>query len=329
MFSAIYIEKAVRDHERVLDIIQRHPGLPVIECERHGEIFNRSGQNFRIQKSAPALILAEKYGKRVLPTPDGYGFEDVGSGGYYFSHMLNCLYDCRYCFLQGMYRSAHYVLFVNYEDFAREISEIVLQQEGCPVFYSGYDCDSLAFEPVSQFCDFIIPLFAKLPSATLELRTKSTQVRRLLHIDAMSNCVVAMSFAPEAIAARHEHKVPALEKRIDALAKLQKAGWPVAIRFEPVIPTASTLADYEELYASVFARIDGKQLHSCSLGEYRLPQSFYKRMVKLYPDDSLLARDVVLSNGMISLQDGGSSLLKLLEERLIPYIDSDKYYRCA
>ncbi len=329
MFSAIYIEKAVRNHERVLDIIRRHPGLPLIECERYGEVFNRSGQNFRIQKSAPALILAEKYGKKVLPTPDGYGFEGSGSGGFYFSHMFNCLYDCRYCFLQGMYRSAYYVLFINYEDFAQEITEVVRQQERCPVFYSGYDCDSLAFEPVSQFCDFIIPLFSELSGATLELRTKSTQIRRLLQFDATSNCVVAMSFSPESIATKHEHRVPVLEKRIDALAKLQQAGWPVAIRFEPVIPTASTLADYEELYATVFASIDGKQLHSCSLGEYRLPQDFYKRMVKLYPDDSLLARDVVLSDGMISLEDGGSLLLQSLEELLIPYIDGDRYYRCA
>lgn len=329
MFSAIYIEKTIRDHERVLGIIERHPNLPIIECERFGEIFNRNGQNFRLQKSAPALILAEKHGKRVLPTPDGYGFEETDSNGYYFSHMLNCLYDCRYCFLQGMYRSAHYVLFVNYEDFAEEIAEVMGQQKGRPVFYSGYDCDSLAFEPVSQFCDFIIPIFSELSEATLELRTKSTQVRHLLQYEAMNNCVVAMSFAPEAIAKQHEHRVPSLDKRIDALAKLQQAGWPVAIRFEPVIPTTATLADYDALFEAVFSHIDGKHLHSCSLGEYRLPQDFYKRMVKLYPDDSLLARDIVLSDGMISLDDGGSSLLQQLEERLMPFVDSSSYYRCA
>ena len=27
---------------------------------------------------------------------------------WYFSHMLNCLYDCRYCFLQGMSRNHCY-----------------------------------------------------------------------------------------------------------------------------------------------------------------------------------------------------------------------------
>ena len=46
----------------------------------------------------------------VLKTPDNFtiGFKK----NYYFSHMLNCIYDCKYCFLQGMYNSANYVLFI-------------------------------------------------------------------------------------------------------------------------------------------------------------------------------------------------------------------------
>lgn len=39
--------------------------------------------------------------------------------------MFNCIYDCRYCFLQGMYSSANYVIFVNFEDFDKEIEEVI------------------------------------------------------------------------------------------------------------------------------------------------------------------------------------------------------------
>ena len=68
--------------------------------------------------------------------------------------MLNCVYDCRYCFLQGMYRSANYVLFVNYDDFRVQIEESISSCKGNSIYYSGYDCDSLALEPVSHFCDY-------------------------------------------------------------------------------------------------------------------------------------------------------------------------------
>ena len=39
--------------------------------------------------------------------------------------MLNCIYDCNYCFLQGMFNSANYLVFVNYEDYFKEIEKII------------------------------------------------------------------------------------------------------------------------------------------------------------------------------------------------------------
>ena len=118
-FSCIYIEEEVRESARVEGILARAQATPVVIIERFGEVFNRNAQNFRLQKANPALILARKHGRLVLPAPPGYGFNS--SPGFYFSHMLNCVYDCRYCFLQGMYRSANYVLFSNFEEFAEQI----------------------------------------------------------------------------------------------------------------------------------------------------------------------------------------------------------------
>ena len=130
-------------------MLSRYPDVPHIFCERYGEIFNRNSQNFRLQKKSPALILARKHGNLVLPAPKGYGFDN--GPGFYFSHMFNCVYDCRYCFLQGMYRSANYVVFVNYEEFESALHANITKYPGPSVYYSGYDCDSLALEPVSNF----------------------------------------------------------------------------------------------------------------------------------------------------------------------------------
>ena len=119
MIDQIYVEEALLDHPRARAIMQRFPDASVTTCARYGEIFNRRAQNFRLQKISPALILAEKFSGHVLPSPPEYAIG--GDLNYYFSHMLNCIYDCRYCFLQGMYQSAHYVVFVNYEDFSRPL----------------------------------------------------------------------------------------------------------------------------------------------------------------------------------------------------------------
>lgn len=327
MFSAIYIEREVKDLPRVQSLLARFSSLPHIDCERYGEVFNRNTQSFRLQKKFPSLILAKKHGNLVLPSPGGYGFEKGAS--YYFSHMLNCVYDCRYCFLQGMYRSAHYVLFVNYEDFEDQIESSLLINSGPTVYYSGYDCDSLALEPVSLFCQHFLPLFRRHPGAILEIRTKSTQVRSILEAEPFDNCVIAMSFTSHQATEQYEHKVPSIEKRIEALQKLQRAGWRVAIRFEPIIWEENLISDYQQLFEVLFSKLDSTKLHSVSIGEFRMPNTFHKNIVKLYPDEKLFARPIETSGGVTSLVNQNEAGVEQLEQLLFNYVNTDQYYRCA
>jgi len=137
--DTIYIERDILTLPRTQAIIDRYPMARQILIDRYSDVFNAPGQNFRVQKSNPALILANKHGNRVIATPPGYHIG--GENNYYFSHMLNCIYDCRYCFLQGMYRSANYVLFVNYDDFFEDIRTTTEGNTSPSWFFSGYDCD--------------------------------------------------------------------------------------------------------------------------------------------------------------------------------------------
>jgi spore photoproduct lyase len=299
MFSHIYIEDEVREHPRTRAICQRFAQATPVACSHYGEVFNPRAQNFRLQKQRPALILAHKHKRRVLPTPEGYGIG--GHRNYYFSHMLNCLYDCRYCFLQGMYRSAHYVLFVNYEDFEADMDRILLDNgDTATWFFSGYDCDSLALEPVSGFAGHFLPYFEKRPEARIELRSKSTQIRGLLRRDPLPNAVIAFSFTPEGIYQALEHKVPAIDRRLDAMVQLQDAGWSLGLRFDPLIYVEGYREEYRRLFRQTFSRLDVARLHSVSLGPFRLPRTFYKTIVQLYPDESLYAGPLADNQGMVS-----------------------------
>ncbi|MCK5382649.1 MAG: DNA photolyase, partial [Gammaproteobacteria bacterium] len=220
---------------------------------------------------------------------------------YYFSHMLNCLYDCRYCFLQGMYRSAHYVLYVNYEDFGKDIGTALEQSNNEPCwFFSGYDCDSLVLEPVSGFVEDFLPFFAERPAAHIELRTKSTQIRSLLKHPPIPNAVVAFSFTPAEMHAALEHKVPTIERRVEAMLKLQQAGWLIGLRFDPLIYEDNYQQQYASLFEQVCSPLDTGQLHSVSLGPFRLPRTYFKNIVRLYPDEALFAGNFTETGGMVS-----------------------------
>jgi spore photoproduct lyase len=328
MIETIYIEENIVQHPRVIEIMTRFPQARKIICGRYGEVFNPKAQNFRLQKQKPALILAEKYKNFTMPVPSGYGIG--ASRNFYFSHMLNCLYDCRYCFLQGMYQSANYVLFINYEDFQDEIKQRCAETPTEPVhFFSGYDCDSLALEPVTGFAEQFLPIFETIPNAWLELRTKSTQVRSLLSREAFPRCIVAFSLNPDEIATKVEAKAPSLERRLDALLKLQAHGWQVGLRFDPMIYQLGYQQQYQHLFEQVFSVIKLESLHSVSLGAFRLPEKYFKKVHKLFPDEKLFVSPLENNQGMISYKEAlEQEMTNFCTEQLLRYIPKELFFPC-
>lgn len=267
MIDTIYVEESVSGHPRTMAIRAKYPGALVVPIGRYGEVFNRGRQSFRLQKRRPSLILAEKMGSHLIEAPYGVG----GQHNFYFSHVLNCPYDCRYCFLQGMYRSAHYVVFVNYEDFCAAIqAKARAIPEGEIHFFSGYDGDSLALEPLTGFLSEFLPLFAGNARLVLELRTKSVRVRPLLAREPLPNLVVAFSFTPARISRALEHGVPTVDRRIRAAAALAARGFRIGLRFDPLVFEPDYRELYRELFREVFGRIPADAIHSAGFGAFRL-----------------------------------------------------------
>jgi spore photoproduct lyase len=328
MVSRVYVESAVRQHPRTQQLLQRLRQLPVIEIEHYGEVFNPRSQNFRLQKKHPAIIIAHKNKGHVLAAPEGYGLG--GDHNYYFSHMLNCIYDCRYCFLQGMYQSAHQLLFVNFEDFADEMRQKAARHAGQPVwFYSGYDCDSLANEPMTHFTEHFIPVVASIDNAWMELRTKSTQVRGMLKQEPLERVVTAFSFSDRISHAQLEHGVPAIGKRIDAMRRLMDAGWKVGLRLDPIVYHSNYQVEFKALLEQIFSEIDAHAIHSVSLGSFRLTRNHFRSVSRIYPDEPLFAQQMTLDNGIVSYPpEREREMIDFCESAVLQHIPREAYHPC-
>ena len=329
MIETIYIESEIRSHPRTKSILNRFSNARIVECERFGEVFNPKKQNFRLQKKKPALIIARKHRNFILEAPEGFGIG--GRKNYYFSHMFNCIYDCRYCFLQGMYRSANYVLFVNYEDFQNEIKKIVEQNPDDEeiTFFSGYDCDSLALEAITGFVQEFLPFFQKHKRAVLELRTKSINVDELLNHEVIPNCVVAYSFTPENISQKLEHGVPPVTRRIQTMEKLAEKGWQVGIRLDPLIYHEGYQKNYSELIQNIFHTIPVENIHSVSTGPMRFPEKMFYTIEQLYPDEHLFAGPLENRNGLTSYSEKiEKEMMNYCDTILEKYIPKEKRYSC-
>lgn len=309
--DTLYVESGVSSHPRVETLRKRFSGATEIPCDRYGEVFNIRSQNFRLQKKRPALILAEKHGQAVLPTPPSYS---IGrKNNFYFSHMLNCLYDCRYCFLQGMYQSAHYVYFVNFEAFEQGI-DAIRETSSDLCFFSGYDCDSLVMESLTGFAEHFVPFFSGRPDSWLELRTKSLQTGVLERSDPVPNIIVAFTLSPDAIAREVEHGAPPFARRLSRVASLARQGWRIGLRLDPLIPWPGFSRLYPEMVEQIFEAVAPDSIHSVTLGPMRFPRAMYDRIVKLYPYDPLFAL------GETVLRDGQMSYPPEVEEDLVDLV---------
>ena len=328
MIDTIYLEIGTAEIPRVESCLESLGRPHTVQCQRYGEVFNRRAQNFRRQKARPSLIVAQKHEGLVLPAPPGYG---IGSGkNFYFSHMLNCLYDCRYCFLQGMYASANYVWFANYEDFQNEIAQtIATYPEENIYFFSGYDCDSLALGALTGFTESFVPFFETWPNAWLELRTKSVGIKPLLRMPVAAQTIIAFSLTPEPLAEVLEHGAPKVGSRIRAAGELAKAGWNIGLRFDPVLYDPSYRTLYGDLFSRVFSEIPERSLHSVSLGPMRFPKVMFDRIVKLYPDEALFSGPLSRRGTMISYaRDLEEEMHDFCSKALLSYVPRDKLFTC-
>ena len=60
-----------------------------------------------------------------------------------------------------------------------------------------------------------------------------------------------------------------------------------------------------------------------------MPASFYKNIVKIYPDEELYAREISISDGVASLKDTDANVIQELEKLLFEHVQPEQYYRCA
>ena len=299
MINTIYIEKKIEHHQRTLLILSKFKNPRIIYINHHSEIFNKKNQNFRVQKSDPSIILAYKYNNLVLDSPKGFG---IGSDkNFYFSHMYNCIYDCKYCFLQGLYSSANYLIFVNYEDFIKKIDYLIKKFKNKSLtFFSGYDCDSLAMEKITGFGEFFLKNLIQRNDIIYEFRTKSLQKKIFLDYPPINNVVIAYSLLPENLSYKFDNKVPDLNKRVDLIKKLSSIGWNIGLRFDPLIFSQDWKFLYENLIDNVLFDLDLEKLHSISFGALRFPKQFFYKIMKMYPGEELFFENFEKKNNIFT-----------------------------
>ena len=283
--SHIYIEQSVKSNPRTQRILEQFPNAQQIEISHYKDVFCRRGQNYRLQHRGQSLILAEKKGNLVYT--GAAACQSFGNAHFYYtSCMMNCVFDCEYCYLKGMYPSANIVIFVNLEDFFAEVEE---KLKSHPVYLCvSYDTDLLAFERVLGYGKEWAAFADGHSGLEIEIRTKSAGDIVWDSFFACEGVVLAFTLSPQEVIDAYEHGTPPLRQRLSCVAKAQEAGISTRLCFDPVIYCPDYKLRYGELLDQVFSIVDMERIKDVSVGSFRAPKDYLKKMRKQYPDSAVV-----------------------------------------
>lgn len=325
-FATVYAEHDVWTEEW-----QEKLSKSPIFIKHYKDIFNRSHQDFAAQKKAPSLILAKKTGTLIYkgaPVCQSFGNKHF----YYTSCMMNCIYHCDYCYLQGMYPSGHVVVFVNLEDYFAELDALLSKH---PVYLCiSYNTDLLALEQTFSFVSRWLSFAAKHPDLTLEVRTKSgnpTVFKPLADLFAekehlKKQIIFAWTVSPESLCQTTEHGASSLPLRLKALQAAHDAGFSVRLCFDPMIFHGGWQESYSILVDYIFSSISADILYDASIGVFRISAEYLKNMRKKRPDSAIVQYPYVTEEGVAHYGALSEEMIQYLQTLLLEYLPADKIF---
>ena len=304
-FSHLYIERGAADYPFTRRVRERFARAQVVEIDDYKAVFARPRQRFQAQKESMKLILAVKKDRFLY---DGSGNSQNFSlkNFYYNTLMFNCVYNCEYCYLQGMYPSANIVVFVNVEDYFKATRKVIRDRSNPsqPLYLCiSYDTDLLAFESIVPYCRGWIEFAHAEPDLLVEIRTKSAAYRTIRDISATDRVILAWTLSPEPVAERYEQGAAPLRQRLDAVQSALEDGWPVRLCFDPVLAVPSWESIYGDLIEEVVRRIDPSAVRDVTVGVFRMAKDHFQRMKRQRQDTPLLYGGYVQEGTTVTYPD--------------------------
>lgn len=279
-FSHIYVEKEAYKYEMTTEILDKLKYATVIDIDHYKDVFSGMRKNYMKQLKSRGLILAVRHGEMVYegaPVCQSFGQKNF----YYASSAMNCPFNCEYCYLKGMYPSGNIVVFVNFEDYERELRE--LKKQGDLYVCASYDTDIIGLEKITGQLTKWVEFAKNNPDILIEMRTKSAPA----DVEAVDNLIYAYTLSPDMISKKYEPGSPPLRARVKSVSNAIDKGARVRLCFDPMI----YVKDYENVYGEFINElkdnIDLTRVTDFSIGTFRISEEYLKRMRKVMPDSEI------------------------------------------
>ncbi len=285
--SKIFIDTTVSDLPIVREICKRYPNTPQHTVPDVTAVYDAVRQSKEpISEGKRTLFLTKNRGPFLRPCP---GTRSYICCGYHILHIGTfCSMDCAYCILQAYFNPPVLQLFVNHDDMFCELDSLISGSNSFHRIGTGEFTDSLIWESALPLAEILISRFASQNRAVLELKTKTVAIDDLAPLSHNRKTILAWSLNTPAVIKKEERRTATLEARLNAAARCQKWGYPLAFHFDPLVIYDGWEEDYQKVIARLFESIDPQNIVWISLGTFRFMPSLKPIIKKRFPDSKII-----------------------------------------
>jgi len=293
----VYVDKKAWDSPWTKRIVEYLPGIP---CRTIRSPFEKRNVLEDIRRSADPLregkkilYLTVQKGRFIKPCPCSPGV--VGCGYYVINLHLQCPLDCSYCILQHYLSDPWLVVFTNLEDLWPKLDDFLERHRRQAVrIGTGELGDSLALDSITHFSRDLVSYFKGKNGVSLELKTKTADIRQLPKIPALGNIVISWSLNTNKIAAAEESGAPTEDERLAAARAAAARGYRIGFHFDPLVRYPGWAKDYEQTIRSLFQAVSASNIAWISLGALRFPPGLKKIIQSRFPASKIIYDEFVL-----------------------------------
>jgi len=279
----IIVHEKVRNDPVTTHFIERCTGVPVKYTNngKSKKIVQLSDTLSRAGSSMLEKILAGKQVVYIAPATDvvdTFTMEDNRMICPHFNRLKlasnGCFYQCDWCYLKLTFRAASPFITIRgqYNKIKKKLNKRLKQTTDPVIFNTGELADSLSMEHLTGAAREFIPWIGNLESGYLFMLTKSDNVDQILNLAHNNRTIIAWSMNNERVSRRYEIGAPPFERRLHAAVKVQKSGYPVRIRLDPIVPFEGWQDAYSETIKKIFSKINPERI---TLGTLRFEEGFY------------------------------------------------------
>lgn len=286
----IYIEAAVAAEPQVLGICKRL-GLPTETVAGAHDLFAMlAAAADPVQGGKEALFLTQNKGAFLKLCP---GTRHYTCCGYAILHIGTfCSMDCAYCILQSYFHPPVLQYFVNHGDLFSELERRFARRDIGRIG-TGEFTDSLIWENWTDLAQVLVPRFAAQDTVVLELKSKATAIEKLEALAHQRKTILAWSLNTPRVISRQERATASLTARLQAAARCESWGYPLAFHFDPMLIYAGCEADYRAVVERLFAAVSPENVVWISLGTFRFPPALKSVIEERFPESDILCGEFI------------------------------------